>query len=48
MKKLIFRFLARLNKAFLPKYYRRNLAKLKKWEMAVIGYKYWVTRNSLD
>jgi hypothetical protein len=48
MKKLIFRFLAKFNKAVLPKYYNRNLAKLKKWEMAIVGYKYWVTRNSLD
>jgi hypothetical protein len=48
MKKLIFRFLAKFNKAVLPKYYNRNLSKLKKWEMAIVGYKYWVTCNSLD
>lgn len=48
MKKLVFRLLAKLNKVFLPKYYKRNLNTLKKWEMAIIGYKYWVTRNSLD
>ena len=48
MKKLLFRILAKFNKVFLPKYYNRNLYKLKKWEMAIVGYKYWVTRNSLD
>lgn len=48
MKKLFFRILAKFNKIFLPKYYKRNLNKLKKWEMAIVGYKYWVTCNSLD
>jgi hypothetical protein len=48
MKKNIFRFLAKINKAILPKYYMRDLKNLKKWEMALVGYKYWVTTNSLD
>ncbi|HRG38742.1 MAG TPA: hypothetical protein PK289_09435 [Bacteroidia bacterium] len=48
MKKLFFRILAKFNKLFLPKYYKRNLNKLKKWEMAIVGYKYWVTCNSPD
>lgn len=47
MKKLIFRLLAKFNKVFLPKYYKRNPSQLKKWEMALIGYKYWVTKNAL-
>jgi hypothetical protein len=48
MKKAVFKLLARINKAVLPKYYNRNLKNLKKWEMALVGYKYWVTINSLD
>jgi len=48
MKKLLFKLLARFNKAVLPKYYHRDLKNLKKWEMALVGYKYWVTCNSLD
>ncbi|MCX6295945.1 MAG: hypothetical protein NTX97_07740 [Bacteroidetes bacterium] len=48
MKKTIFKVLAVINKALLPKYYNRDLKSLKKWEMAVVGYKYWVTTNSLD
>lgn len=48
MKKSLFRLLAKLNKALLPKYHYRDLTKLKKWEKAIIGYKYWVTTNSLD
>ena len=47
MKKLIFRILARINKAILPKYYKRDLKNLKKWEMAIVGYKYWVTCNAI-
>ena len=47
MKKAFFRTLARINKALLPKYYRRDLKTLKKWEMAIVGYKYWVTCNAL-
>lgn len=48
MKKAIFRLLARINKAILPKYYKRDPKTLKKWEMAIVGYKYWVTCNALD
>ncbi len=48
MKKTIFKILAHINKAILPKYYQRDLKNLKKWEMAIVAYKYWVTINSID
>ena len=48
MKKTIFRILAKINKVLLPKYYNRDLKNLKKWEMAIVGYKYWVTCNAID
>ncbi len=48
MKKYIFKTLSKFNKAVLPKYYRRDLSRLKKWEKAIVGYKYWVTSNALD
>ena len=48
MKKKTFKFLAKFNKCFLPKYYKRDLSKLKNWEKAIVGYKYWVTTMSLD
>jgi hypothetical protein len=48
MKKTLFKLLAKYNKAVLPKYYKRDLNKLAKWEKAIVGYKYWVTSNSLD
>ena len=48
MKKNIFKLAAKFNKAVLPKYYQRDLTKLKKWEKALVGYKYWITSNALD
>jgi len=48
MKYALFGFLSALNKALLPKFYMRDLKNLKKWEMALVGYKYWVTCNYLD
>ena len=48
MKKITFILLAKFNKAFLPKYYKRDLSKLAKWEKAIVGYKYWVTINAIE
>ncbi len=48
MKKKTFQLIAKFNKAILPKYYKRDLTKLKKWEKAVVGYKYWITTNALE
>ena len=46
--KLIFKLLALINKTVLPKYYKRDLNKLKKWQKAIIAYRYYVTIKSLD
>ncbi|TDQ29149.1 SsrA-binding protein [Zeaxanthinibacter enoshimensis] len=50
MKKKIFRILARINKAVLPSYSRKqfDLSKATKLQMMIIGWRYYVTRNSLD
>lgn len=50
MKKRIFRLLAKLNKKVLPSYSKKrlDLAKASKLQMAVIGWKLWVTKNALD
>lgn len=48
MEKKIFKLLAKFNKSILPKYYKRDLSKLKSWEKAIVGYKYWVTTKSLS
>jgi len=50
MKKIIFKIIAKLNKLLLPSLAKRgvNMAKAKKWQMALIGWRYYVTKNSLD
>lgn len=50
MKKRIFKALARFNKAVLPSYSKKrmDLRKANKLQMAIIGWKLWVTKNSLD
>lgn len=50
MKKRIFKALARLNKKILPSYSKKrlDLQKASKLQMALIGWKLWVTKNSLD
>jgi len=47
MRKLTFKLLASLNKILLPRFSKRDLSKLKKWEQALIAYRYWVTINAL-
>ncbi len=48
MRKLTFKILASVNKLLLPKFSKRDLTKLKKWEQALVAYRYWVTTNVLD
>jgi hypothetical protein len=44
MKYHIFKFLSQLNKAILPKLHKKqDLAKMNKAEMALAGWKRWVT-----
>lgn len=49
MKKKFFKFLARVNKSILPSYSKRglDLAQASKLQMAIIGWKLWVTKNAL-
>ena len=46
-KKILFQFLAKLNKLILPSLYKKDMKKLKKVEMLIIAYRFWVTKNSL-
>ncbi len=50
MKKKFFKALARFNKAVLPSLTKKevDLAKASKLQMALFGYKLWVTKNALD
>lgn len=44
-----FKFLAKLNKAILPSFTKQglDLAKAKKWQLAIIGWRAYVTKNAL-
>ncbi|WP_089370702.1 SsrA-binding protein [Dokdonia pacifica] len=44
-----FKILAKLNKALLPSFSKKelDLAKAKKWQLAIIGYRAWVTKRAL-
>lgn len=46
----MFRLLAKINKNILPSFakQRLDLAKAKKWQIAIIGWRYFVTTRALD
>jgi hypothetical protein len=46
-KKYIFKGLAIINKVILPSLIAKDLTKLKSYEKLILGYRYWVTKNSL-
>ncbi len=50
MKKQAFQALAKINKALLPSFSKRrlDLSKATKWQLAIIGYRFWVTRNATE
>jgi hypothetical protein len=48
LQKKFFKILARVNKLVLPRYSKRDFAKLSKIEKALVAYRYWVTTHALD
>ena len=50
MQKQVFKVLARINKAVLPSYSKKQLdmAKATKLQLAIIGWRWYVTKNTLD
>ena len=50
MKKSLFKLLARFNKVVLPSLGKRqvDLTKAKKWQLALLGWRWFVTKNALD
>jgi len=50
LKKKAFKVLAKINKAILPSYtkQRLDLSKASKIQMAIFGWKVYVTKNALD
>jgi hypothetical protein len=49
MKKQFYKMLAKFNKLVCPSFTKSGLdmAKAKKWQLAMIGWRYFVTKNSL-
>ncbi|WP_115807616.1 SsrA-binding protein [Winogradskyella pacifica] len=49
MKTKIFKILAKLNKAILPSYTKKqlDLSKASKLQLAIIGWRVYVTKNAL-
>ena len=50
MQKQVFKILAKVNKIILPSYSKKqlDLAKATKLQMAIIGWRSFVTKNALD
>ncbi len=47
---MFYKILAQLNKLLLPSFTKQRLdiSKAKKWQMAIIGWRYFVTARALD
>ncbi|CAM2942079.1 hypothetical protein SAMN05444143_11224 [Flavobacterium succinicans] len=45
----MYKVLAKINKIILPSFTKQglDLSKAKKWQMAIIGYRYYVTKKAL-
>lgn len=50
MKQRVFKILAKLNRKLLPSYTQRglDLSRASKLQLALIGWRYYVTKNALD
>ncbi|NRT12693.1 SsrA-binding protein [Flavobacterium sp. 14A] len=46
----MFKILAKINKVILPSFSKQqlDLAKASKWQMAIIGFRYYVTTRALN
>ena len=46
----MFKILAKVNKIILPSFTKQRLdiSKAKKWQMAIIGYRYYVTIRAIN
>jgi len=50
MKKGLFKLLAKINRLILPSFTKKrlDLSKASKYQMAIIGWRYFITTNALD
>ncbi|WP_026714856.1 hypothetical protein [Flavobacterium daejeonense] len=46
----MFKILAKINKLILPSFTKQglDLSKAKKWQLAIIAYRYYVTSRAVD
>ena len=44
---IMFKILAKINKVIFPSLYKKDITQLKRYEKVILGYRYWVTKNSL-
>ena len=46
----MFKIVAKINKLILPSFTKKRLdiSKAKKWQLAIIGYRYYITKRALD
>jgi hypothetical protein len=46
----MYKILAKINRLILPSFSKKrlDLAKAKKWQLAIIGFRYYVTTRALD
>ncbi|MDG1804223.1 SsrA-binding protein [Flavicella sp.] len=49
MKKQLYKSIAKFNKLVLPSFGKKQLdmSKAKKWQLAIIGYRAFITKKSL-
>jgi hypothetical protein len=49
VNKKMYKLLAKLNKLILPSFSKQqlDLSKAKKWQMVIIAWRYYVTKNAL-
>lgn len=47
---MLYKILAKINKAVLPSFTKKglDLSKASKWQLAIIGWRYYVTTRALD
>lgn len=48
MKKFLFKFLALINRAILPRMSKRDISRLTKMQKAIVAWRYWVTINAIE
>jgi len=47
-QKSVFKVLAKINCYVLPKYGKKDLTQLSKFDKLIIAYRYYITKNSLN